>query len=364
LTENYQPSLRPTPARLFKRNNLDRMKKFQETQTVSGEPHLDNHQSAVTLYGRRAVGFVILSALAVLLFLFILLEAWLQHSLGGLLVATILFGLCAALIREALHPAIISAPADTRELLLTVLAHVASAWLTFELSHTLNLGAVLAAALIGLLGATLFPKFCAPIYCGSFVGMCSAEVYIHRYDILLAGAFAGLIYTLGREVLNGFGGKLGTIAFGGTLLTGLVLKRQFITSSILPLELAWHIVLYAAIAAVLTHWLSVSLKWGPVRASAAVGLAGGLLLPFIHPTSGGMLAVVVFCASFTGMSSPERLPSIGLIILAGLFTGIIFLCSMPIFGGAGGKLGTIAFGSSLAVWGYKEILASLGRKSF
>jgi hypothetical protein len=27
---------------------------------------------------------------------------------------------------------------------------------------------------------------------------------------------------------------------------------------------------------------------------------------------------------------------------------------MPIFGGAGGKLGTIAFGSSLAVWGYRQ----------
>jgi hypothetical protein len=330
------------------------MKKRLEARPPAGKTSQEVRQSTASLHGFGYVGFLILSALSVLLFLFILFEAWVLHSLGGFLVAFILLGLIIALVNEALHLKIIASTAGTRELLLIALAHIAGAWLTFEISHTFGLGAVLASALIGLLGAIFFPEYDAPVFCGSFVGMCSADVYIHGYDVLLAGAFAGLVYILGREVLNGFGGKLGTIAFAGTLLTGLGLKRQFIISPVPPFDLAWHIVLYATIAAVLTYWLSVSLKWGPVLASAVVGLAGGLLLPLLHPISGGMLAVVVFCASFTGMSSPERLPGIGLMTLAGLFTGIIFLYSMPIFGGAGGKLGTIAFGSSLAVWGYRQ----------
>jgi len=330
------------------------MKKRPETRPADGKTSHEGQPPAASLHGPGYVGFLVLSALALLLYLFILYEAWVLHSLGGFLVALILLGLILALVREALHPTINKSSAKTLELFLIALAHIAGAWLTFELSHTFGLGAVLASALIGLIGGIFFPEYGAPIFCGSFVGMCSAEVYIHGYDVLLAGAFACLVYILGREVLNGFGGKLGTIAFGGTLLTGIGLKRQFIISPVPPFELAWHIVLYATIAAVLTYWLSVSFKWGPVLASAAVGLAGGLLLPFLHPVSGGMLAVVVFCASFTGMSSTERLPGIGLMTLAGLFTGIIFLYSMPIFGGAGGKLGTIAFGSSLAVWGYRQ----------
>ena len=339
------------------------MKKLHKARPDSGQTSHDDQTSAAFLHGSGYVGFLILAALAALLFLFILFEAWVLHSLGGFLVALILLGLILALIREALHPTIKTSAAKIRDFSLIMVSHIAGAWLTFELSHTFGLGAVLASALIGLIGGIFFPQFGAPIFCGSFVGMCSADVYIHGYDVLLAGAFAGLVYILGREVLNGFGGKLGTIAFAGTLLTGLGLKRQFIISPVPPFELAWHIVLYAAIAAVLTYWLSVSFKWSPVCASAAVGLAGGLLLPLLHPVSGGMLAVVVFCASFTGMSAPERLPGISLMVMAGLFTGIIFLYSMPIFGGAGGKLGTIAFGSSLAVWGYRQTFLDQTGKS-
>jgi len=194
------------------------------------------------------------------------------------------------------------------------------------------------------------------------VGMCSNLVIVQVADLLLAASIAGVVYILARQVLNGFGGKLGTIAFSGALLTGLGLKRQFLIAPIPPFDLAWFIVLYATAAAVLTYWLSTSFKWGPVRASGAVGLASGLLLPALHPVYGGTLAVVAFCASFTGMSAAERLPGMKLMTLAGLFTGIIFLYSMPVFGGAGGKLGTIAFGASLAVRGYLQIFSRFAPK--
>jgi hypothetical protein len=41
--------------------------------------------------------------------------------------------------------------------------------------------------------------------------------------------------------------------------------------------------------------------------------------------------------------------------VAGLFIGVIFVYSAPVFGGVGGKLGTIAFGSIMAVYGYMSL---------
>lgn len=330
----------------------------QNKQNLAGSP-VNRFLAALFI----KLGFLLLALLVVLLYGFILYEAWVLHSLGGILVLLILLGLAAGLLIEVRQS--FQNPADQqswREQLLAGLSLVIGALLTYQLSHTFGLGAVLASAITGLLGGMLLPRYGAPIYCGTFVGMCSAEVIFGGHDLLLASALAGGLFIISRQVLNGLGGKLGTIAFGGALLTGLGFKRQFLIGCIPPFQLAWQIVLAATLAALVTYWLSIRRKWGPVRASAFVGLVGGLLLPPLLPEHGSELAVVVICASFTGMSSAERLPMLSHIILAGLMTGIIFLYSMPVFGGAGGKLGTIAFGASLAVWGYASMLARYRKK--
>lgn len=111
-----------------------------------------------------------------------------------------------------------------------------------------------------------------------------------------------------------------------------------------------------------TYVLSIHLKNGPVPASAMVGLLCGLLLPVLHgPQLGTLLAIVAFCASFTGMSAPERLPTTIHVACAGLITGVVFLYASPYFDGAGGKLGTIAFGSSIAVFGVHHLGEKLTR---
>jgi hypothetical protein len=89
----------------------------------------------------------------------------------------------------------------------------------------------------------------------------------------------------------------------------------------------------------LTFWLNVTLGHGAVIASAVVGITGGLVLPQVYLEIGGTLAVVVFCASFAGMSSGERFPRASMMWLVGLVAGLIFVYSMPVGGGAGGKLG-------------------------
>ena len=66
--------------------------------------------------------------------------------------------------------------------------------------------------------------------------------------------------------------------------------------------------------------------------------------------------MVVICASFAGMSGKNRFPHTWLMLIAGLFSGLVFMFSLPSLGGAGGKLGTIAFGSVIALKGIMELL--------
>ncbi|WP_350343327.1 hypothetical protein PRVXT_002622 [Proteinivorax tanatarense] len=69
--------------------------------------------------------------------------------------------------------------------------------------------------------------------------------------------------------------------------------------------------------------------------SGIVGLLAALFLP-------KDLAVVAYTAAFAGMSSAAVLTNYGMVILAGLLVGLIFILVQPIYNGFGGKLGTIA----------------------
>jgi hypothetical protein len=309
---------------------------------------------------RTRFTFLVLAIIVILLYGFILYEAWYLHSLGGILVLIVLVNLIAALIFEAKRDILNRDHAlDTKMAMLTVAATVVGAWATYEFNHSLALGAVVASAIVGLIGAAVFPRHAAAIYCGSFVGMASSSFLMGFHDLMVAALIAGLLFSISEDVLGGFGGKLGTIAFCGVLIAGLGFKRQFEIHPVPPPELAWRIVLSAIAATMLTTWLSTKRNLGPVRASCLVGLIGGLLAPAVFPQYGNSLAVVIICASFTGMSSSERMPSYWMILAAGLLTGIIFLYSFSLFGGAGGKLGTIAFGACLAVWGARETLLKI-----
>ncbi len=306
------------------------------------------------------LGFVVLSAMLLTLYGFSVQQAWFLHPGSGLVVGLPLAAVLLALVRE--RDALLQAQSRSllcRPALLDFAGVVGGALVTYLLSVDLELGAVTASGLIGLLGALIFPKQAVPIYCGSFVGMSSVALLATYPEMLVAGMAAGLIYNLAASVLNGFGGKLGTIAFAAAVVTGLGLRREFIVAEIPSGPLAWQILLYATAAAVLTYWLSVTLKHGAVIGSSVVGLVGGLLLPALLPDQGPLLAVVVICASFTGMSSPDRIPNYLWMTLAGVITGLIFIYSLPVLGGAGGKLGTIAFGAAMATWAFRSLVVGV-----
>lgn len=99
------------------------------------------------------------------------------------------------------------------------------------LQSSFGFSPVLASALVGFTGS--FYHFSswvekrgihAVIYAGSFAGMCSQEnLSGHEHIVFISLVGAGL-YLISKPHLNGFGGKLGTIAFVSSIL--LVLTRS------------------------------------------------------------------------------------------------------------------------------------------
>ncbi|MCH8534669.1 MAG: hypothetical protein LAT51_06330 [Flavobacteriaceae bacterium] len=98
-----------------------------------------------------------------------------------------------------------------------------------------------------------------------------------------------------------------------------------------------------AVATYLLHKNGLSV----VVASCLIGLLGALLGHFFNLPH---LALVIFAGTFVGMTS-VNVGSLGLVTLGGLVCGIIYILSLKLFVGFGGKLGTTAFLSTLVVWG-------------
>jgi hypothetical protein len=297
-------------------------------------------------------------ALAVMgLLVFTLLEAWVYHYLGGLITFWVLLGAGFAIYFEAKR--IGKAPAEKDKINLFSsqgLAVLAGALAAFALAHELGLGSVIAASLVGLIAYIFLPKLNAAAYCGAFVGMTSNMLLFNWLEVGLAGLIAAILFVLTIDVFSGFGGKLGTIAFTGTVLACTCLRREFILSPIADWQTNAAIILVSMLATPLTFYINTRTQLGPVFASAFVGLASGLVLPIALPQSGLILSVVAICASFAGMTSKTRCPNSWQILVAGFFTGVVFVYSTPLLGGAGGKLGTIAFGAVLATCGLKRLL--------
>ncbi len=302
-------------------------------------------------------GFTLLSLMVITLYIITTVGAWQRYPILGVLMTLITAAVVVALIRESRALGRIRSRSPfSKAALLDFAGVVGGTGVTYLVSVDLELGPVTASALVGLLGGLVLPAQGTAIYCGSFAGMSSTALLANSVEMLAAGIVAGVIYVLANGTLSGFGGKLGTTAFAGTVVTGLGLGRIFAPAPMPAPPLALRIILTCIAAALLTYWLSRPLKHGPVIGSSVVGLVGGLLLPALAPKAGPLLAVAAFCASFTGMSGAARLPGPSWMTMAALITGIIFVLSLPVLGGAGGKLGTIAMGAATATWAIRILL--------
>lgn len=301
------------------------------------------------------IGLAILALMVISLLVSTVVEAWVYHYSGGLVAFLVLSGAVVAIYQEAVM--LWNRSVETGDKFLWIsqgLAVIFGGLAAYALSHEFGLGPVIAASLVGLLASLIWPETSIAAYCGAFVGMTSDILFFNYWEVALAGLIAGGVYIMTKDVFNGFGGKLGTIALVGTSLTCLSLNREFLILPIADWEANALVMATAMLATPLTFYFNTARKHGPVLASAIVGMTGGLILPALLPEFGPILAVVAICASFAGMTSKNRCPNFWHILVTGFFTGVVFVYSTPLLGGAGGKLGTIAFGAVLGTCGLKK----------
>ena len=90
----------------------------------------------------------------------------------------------------------------------------------------------MAASLVALIASLIISAYGVPIYCGAFVGMTSSRLLINYTELSFAAIVAAVLFLLTDRVFNGCGGKLGTIAFTGTLITGFGLKKEFLITPV------------------------------------------------------------------------------------------------------------------------------------
>ncbi len=115
---------------------------------------------------------------------------------------------------------------------MSIAAATLGALATFGMHLEFNMSAVLAAGITGLMSSVIpyinpksdLGKELPPaIYCGAFAGMTAPLLAGGYIFILLAGIATGSLLIISKNAFNGFGGKLGTIAFGGVSLSFLIL---------------------------------------------------------------------------------------------------------------------------------------------
>ncbi len=103
---------------------------------------------------------------------------------------------------------------------------------SYYFNQIFGLGPVMGAALTGTLASFIpninkesgyLPHLPAAVYCGAFVGMSSAQVAHGFSFILTASVFTAIFLIISKSLLNGIGGKLGTLAFLGVSMTYLLL---------------------------------------------------------------------------------------------------------------------------------------------
>ena len=216
----------------------------------------------------------------------------------------------------------------------------------------------------------------AAVFCGTFAGMTSFFVFFNKAPFSLGLAIlvylciaivTGSLYVLimhfehklPKQSFNGFGGRLGAIAFIGSaaclITTGLlirlfsgdfqvvVLKDSVTFSEKAPMVM----VLASALGSLLTRILGKEIKSTipglNITLSASVcGFAGGLIFLLLPPL-GPIASLYWYAGNFAGMSSTSILHSHPRILLAGAITGV-FLAGLHYYGsGIGGLLGFSAF---------------------
>lgn len=310
------------------------------------------------------IAFLILAIMALSVLGFATYEALTTQVLFGVVLAVLLVGFLFTLWIES--KALSSAKAENlfgQKNLINVACVIVGALVAYALNFNLKLGAVVGAGAVGVVAGFLLKDYAAPLYVGALIGMASKTVLPGFVQVIVAGVLAGIVYVLALTVFGGFGGKFGTMAVSGVTAAALILGTGFNKPAAVPAwSVGWQIVVAAVIGAVVSYYVNNNLKQGPVIGSAVVGLVAGLIaLIFKTIPNIGALATVIICGSFAGMSNTKRVPSMLRMAIVGAVLGLVYMFASPFLGGAGGKLGCMAFGSNMAVRGLSDAYAKFGK---
>ncbi|MGD9761947.1 MAG: hypothetical protein AB7U52_05930 [Candidatus Izemoplasmatales bacterium] len=210
--------------------------------------------------------------------------------------------------------------------------------LTYELSNLVSLSPVFSSAFIGVIGYLFFRKHSVALYCGSFAGMVSPQIF-NFYEVIVLGLICAIIYLLAKTILDGFGGRLGTIAFVSTTIATLIFNKDML----LP-EGTYNIALvfvFAVLGSVISYYMHNHLKLSPVLSSALPSLLLAGFIDFLLPEY-YVYSSVFFIASFVGMSNNKVIKNLINSLFVGIILGIIFLTFYNYFNGFGGKMGLMA----------------------
>lgn len=241
------------------------------------------------------------------------------------------------------------------EVITAVVATVAS----LGLAREMGVPAMVAASLVGVcLGVAALPG--GPLdaissgagYSGAVVGLLTPQVTLGWYWVVLAGAIAGVLWSLvGPAVLPGLGGRMGVVAFMGSSFVYWLadLLGDEHNAVLLPGVdgmAHWVVVPVGAVGALITWLLVNRLGWGFNIASALPSLlVCGVLAMAGPPEVQVVLATAFFGGTFVGGTTEARLPSAALMGAAGLIYGAYMLhFEGPLQGHVGviGATGTIA----------------------
>lgn len=253
----------------------------------------------------------------------------------------------------------------------------------------LGFSAVLSSSLVGVIISCLFiflkdnKFYSAAAFCGSFAGMTSLNLLFNQpnflinkqsvFFLLLISIIVASFYHITvklnsnenykKNLFNGFGGRLGTIAFISTLVFIILKYFMGYSSSVIPeasilsISQCLLFIIITSIAAYATSLLNNSSlqKLNPNYKVLVPSLLS-LWVCFFAPklfSNFSMIEQFFYAGTFVGMSSAKIL-SKSENFIAGALASLFLILGQNIFIGVGGKLGFIAFLAVICILIIKE----------
>lgn len=203
-------------------------------------------------------------------------------------------------------------------------------------------------------------------YTGGFVGLLTPTVTLGWYWVVLAGAVAGVLWSLiAPSAFVGVGGRMGATAFMASV--GVYQAADLLgdrgTAVLLPPPggiAHWAVVPIGATSALVVWLLMNRLGWSLPMASGLSSLAVcGCLAMWGPPALGDLFAAVWFGGNAVGAVMAWRLPNAGWVAVAGFAYGVMMLRFQGPLQGHVGVIGSIALMAEFGTIAVRRALQAL-----